>query len=131
VVYTVRRIAPPLKRRACFEVAGWDGLRWVVEGVFDTGAEAAGASRHVLGRRLGVQVTEEAFSDREGAFKRRVVFAEYRDGVQKPARHTAAAAVVTPRPRRKRSLAGADDVLYVAISALVISIISMVFSIAR
>ncbi len=128
---TVERIEPPLHRRAGFEVAGWDGLRWILEGIFDTGAEAAEAAKDVLGRRLGVKVTEEAFSDAEGVFKSRVVFTEYRDGLSKPERKPAGPAVVPPRPRRKRGLAGIDTVLYVAISALVISIVSMVFSIAR
>jgi len=126
----VERIDPPLNR-AGFEVAGWDGLRWVLEGIFDTGAEAAEAAKDVLGRRLGVKVTEEAFSDAEGVFKSRVVFTEYRDGLSKPERKPAGQAVVPPRPRRKRVLAGTDTVLYVAISALAISIVSMVFSIAR
>jgi len=56
----VERIEPPLHRRAGFEVAGWDGLRWILEGIFDTGAEAAEAAKKVLGRRLGVKVTEHA-----------------------------------------------------------------------
>jgi hypothetical protein len=128
----MERIDPPLHRRAGFEVAGWDGLRWVLEGVFDTSAEAAGAAKQVLGRRLGVKITEEAFSDAEGIFKSRVLFTEYRDGV-KPERKPAPApvAIVAPRARRKRYLAGTDSVLYIAISALVISILSMVLSIIR
>jgi hypothetical protein len=129
----MERIDPPLHRRAGFEVAGWDGLRWVLEGVFDTSAEAAGAAKQVLARRLGVKITEEAFSDAEGIFKSRILFTEYRDGVTKPERKSAAPPVVAPppRPRRKRYLAGTDGVLYVAISALVISILSMVFSVLR
>jgi hypothetical protein len=129
-VYTVKRMAPSLKRRAGFEVAGWDGRRWIVEGVFDTGSDAAGTAKHVLGRRLGVQVIEEAFSDQEGAFKRRVVFTEYRDGAR-PGHEPAATVGVAPRPPGKRPLAGTDDVLYVAISALVVSIVSLLFSIVR
>jgi hypothetical protein len=129
-VYTVKRVNPPPDRRAALEVAGWDGSRWVVEGVFDTGAEAAGASKHVLRRRLGVKVTEDSYNDREGIFKSRVVFTEYRDGVPKPDRRPAAA-IVTPQARSKQFPAGTDSVLYVAISALVISIIAMLFSIAR
>jgi hypothetical protein len=127
----MERIDPPPHRRAGFEVAGWDGLRWVLEGVFDTGAEAAGAAKQVLGRRLGVKITEETFSDAEGVFKSRILFTEYREGVVKPERKPAAVAVVAPRPRRKRFLAGTDTVLYVAISALAISIMSMVLSILR
>jgi hypothetical protein len=128
----MERIDPPLHRRAGFEVAGWDGLRWILEGVFDTSTEAAGAAKQVLGRRLGVKVTEEAFSDAEGIFRSRILFTEYRDGVMKPERKPAAPpVVVAPRPRRKRYLAGTDGVLYVAISALAISIISMVLSLIR
>jgi hypothetical protein len=127
----MERIDPPPHRRAGFEVAGWDGLRWVLEGVFDTGAEAAGTAKQVLGRRLGVKITEETFSDAEGVFKSRILFTEYRNGVVKPERKPAAVAVVAPRLRRKRFLAGTDTVLYVAISALVISIMSMVLSILR
>jgi hypothetical protein len=129
----VERIDLPLDRRAGFEVAGWDGLRWVLEGVFETSAEAAVAAKQVLARRLGVKITEEAFSEAEGVFKSRILFTEYRDGVVKPQRKPAAPAIVAPRPhpRRKRFLAGTDSVLYVAISALVISIMSMVFSILR
>lgn len=130
---TMERIDPPLHRRAGFEVAGWDGLRWVLEGVFETSAEAAGEAKHVLGRRLGVKITEEAFSDAEGVFKSRVLFTEYRDGVIKPERKPVApvAPVAAPRSRRKRYLASTDQVLYVAISALVVSIMSMVLSIIR
>lgn len=129
-MYTVRRIDPS-KRRAALEVAGWDGSRWVVEGVFDSGTEAAGASKHVLERHLGVKVTEDSLSDRDGTVKSRVVFTEYRDGVPKPDRHPAAAGVVVPQPRGKQFLAGTDGVLHVAISALVVSIISLIFSLAR
>ncbi len=96
-------IDPPLHRRASFEVTGWDGLRWVLEGVFDTGAEAAAEAKHVLARRLGVKVTEE----------------------------TLEIPVAKPPLPGKRSLAGTDAVLYVAISSLVISIAAMFFSIVR
>jgi hypothetical protein len=131
-VDTVEKALPPLHRRAGFEVAGWDGLRWVLEGVFDTGAEAAGEARHVLGRRLGVKVTEEVFNPSEGIFKSRVVFTEYRDGVLKPERKPAPEPpVVVPRARRRRLLAGADTVLYVAISSLVVSITALFFAIVR
>ena len=130
---TMERIDLPPHRRAGFEVEGWDGLRWVLEGVFETSAEAAGEAKLVLGRRLGVKITEEAFSDAEGVFKSRVLFTEYRDGVMKPERKPAppASAVIAPRARRKRFVASTDDVLYVAISALVVSIMSMVLSIIR
>src|SRR5947209_3083316 len=113
----MERIDPPLHRRAGFEVAGWDGLRWVLEGVFDTSAEAAGAAKQVLARRLGVKITEEAFSDAEGIFKSRILFTEYRDGVTKPERKSAPSPVVAappPRPRRKRYLAGTEGVLVAA-----------------
>ena len=123
---------PPLHRRAGFEVAGWDGLRWILEGVFDTAAEATGEAKHVLGRRLGVKVTEEVFSDNDGVFKSRVVFTEYRDGVLKPERKLVPEAPATPpRARRRRALAGADTVLYVAISSLVVSITALFFAIIR
>ena len=129
-MYTVRRIDSS-KRRAALEVAGWDGSRWVVEGVFDTGAEAAGASKHVLKRHLGVKVTEDSLSDRDGTVKSRVVFTEYRDGVPKPGPPPAAPAIAAPKPHGKQLLAGTDGVLHVAISALVVSIIALIFSVAR
>jgi hypothetical protein len=125
------RADPPLHRRAGFEVAGWNGLRWVLEGVFDTGADAAAEAKHVLGRRLGVKVTEESL-DADGIFKSRVIHSEYRDGVVKAERKPPPEiSVVKPPPPRKRSVAGTDAVLYVAISSLVISIAAMFFAIVR
>jgi len=41
-------IDPPLHRRASFEVTGWDGLRWVLEGVFDTGAGRNSRARYLM-----------------------------------------------------------------------------------
>lgn len=69
---------PPPHRRTGFEVAGWDGARWILEGVFESGAEAASQAKLVLTRRLGVKVTEEVFNAAEGVFKSRVVFTEFR-----------------------------------------------------
>jgi hypothetical protein len=124
------RIDPPLHRRASFEVTGWDGLRWVLEGVFDTGAEAAAEAKHVLARRLGVKVTEETL-DADGIFKSRVIHSEYRDGVKPERKPPPEIPVVKPPLLGKRSLAGTDAVLYVAISSLVISIAAMFLSIVR
>jgi hypothetical protein len=77
-------------------------------------------------------VTEEVFHPSEGIFKSRVVFTEYRDGVLKPERKPAPEPpVVVPRARRRRLLAGADTVLYVAISSLVVSITALFFAIVR
>ena len=129
---TAEKASPPLHQRAGFEVAGWNGLRWVLEGVFDTSAEAMAEAKHVLGRRLGVKVTEEIFNDPEGIFKSRVVFTEYRDGALKAERKPAPETpVATPRTHRRRFLVNANMVLYVAISSLVISIMAMFFSIVR
>lgn len=124
------RIDPPLHRRASFEVTGWDGLRWVLEGVFDTSTEAAAEAKHVLGRRLGVKVTEESL-DPEGIFKSRIIHSEYRDGVRPERKPPPEIPVAKPSLLGKRSLAGTDAVLYVAISSLVISIAAMFFSIVR
>lgn len=130
------KVNPPLHRRAGFEVAGWDGLRWILDGVFETSTEAAAEARHVLARRLGVKVTEEVFNEAEGIFKSRIIFTEYRDGVMKSERKpppTPPVAAVPQRPRKKRLFAGAgiDAVLYVAISSLVMSIMAMFLSIMR
>ena len=77
-------------------------------------------------------MTEEVFNQADGVFKSRVVFTEYRDGVLKPERKPAPEApAVAPRTRRRRLLAGADTVLYVAISSLVVSITALFFAIVR
>ena len=124
------RVDPPLHRRASFEVTGWDGLRWVLEGVFDTSAEATAEAKHVLARRLGVKVTEETL-DACGIFMSRVLHTEYRDGVKPERKPPAEIPVAKPPLLDKRSLAGTDAVLYVAISSLVISIAAMFLSIVR
>ncbi len=88
---TVEKTLLPAHGRSGFEVAGWDGVRWVLEGVFDTDAAP-----------------------------------------QKPERKPAAEAPSVPRYRPEPQRAtGTDTVLYVAISSLVISILAMVFAIAR
>jgi hypothetical protein len=124
------KVDPPLHRRASFEVTGWDGLRWVLEGVFDTGAEAAAEAKHVLARRLGVKLTEETL-DADGIFKSRVIHSEYRDGVKPERKPPPESSVAKPPLLGKRPLARTDAVLYVAISSLVISIAAMFFSILR
>ena len=128
---TVERIDLPPHRRTSFEVESWDGLRWVLEGAFETGVEAAAAAKRVLEHRLGVKVTEEGFSNAEGIFKSSVVFTEYRDDAPKPQHHPVPTPVIARDRHRERYLASTDAVLYVAISALVVSIISMIFSVAR
>jgi len=124
------RVDPPLHRRASFEVTGWDGLRWVLEGVFDTSAEAAAEAKHVLARRLGVKVTEETL-DASGIFMSRVIHSECRDGVKPERKPPPEIPVSKPPLLGKRSLARTDAVLYVAISSLAISIAAMFFSIVR
>jgi hypothetical protein len=111
-------------------VTGWDGLRWVLEGVFDTSAEATAEAKHVLARRLGVKVTEETL-DACGIFMSRVLHSEYRDGVKPERKPPPEIPLAKPPLLDKRSFAGTDAVLYVAISSLAISIAAMFFSIVR
>jgi hypothetical protein len=149
-VDTVEKPLLPAQGRSGFEVAGWDGVRWVLEGVFDTSVEAEREAKTVLSRRLGVKLTEEFFNAADGVFKSRVVLTEFRDGAPKPERRPAADGLTTlrdvaafPRPQPKTApsvvrvqpephrAASADTVLYIAISSLVISIMAMLFAIAR
>jgi hypothetical protein len=123
---------PPAHRRAGFEVAGWDGARWILEGIYDSGVEAATQAKVVLGKRLGVKVTQEVYNAVEGTFKGRVVFTEYRGDPPKSEKRKTAGPPTLARPRTPRELIGASDAaLYVAIGSLIVSIIAMVFSIMR
>jgi hypothetical protein len=122
----------PSSRRAGFEVAGWDGARWILEGVYDSGPEAASQAKAVLGRRLGVKVTQEVFNAAEGTFKGRVVFTEFRGEPPKSEKRKAPGAPPPARRRSTRDLIGGNDAsLYVAISSLLVSIAAMLFSLAR
>jgi hypothetical protein len=121
----------PVQRRAGFEVAGWDGTRWITEGVYDTGPAAATQAKLVLNRRLGVRITQEVFSPSEGLFKSRVIFTEFRGDPPKSEKRPA------PGPQRGRAglvstfAASSNATLYIAISSLVISILALIFSILR
>jgi hypothetical protein len=122
---------PPTYRRSGFEVASWDGTRWTLEGIFDSGPEAAQEARLLLVKRLGVKVTEEVFAEEEGVFKSRIVFTEYRDGAPRP-QGKPAAAPVRPRPRRVViQAAGNDNSMMVAITALAISVASLLLAMMR
>jgi hypothetical protein len=122
----------PVQRRAGFEVAGWDGTRWIAEGVYDNGPAAATQAKMVLSRRLGVKITQEVFSPSEGLFKSRVIFTEFRGDAPKSERPR-----VAPAPQRGRGgpvrsfAANRNAPLYIAISSLVISILALIFSILR
>lgn len=127
--------APPAHRRTGFEVAGWDGARWILEGIFESGAEAASQAKAVLGRRLGVKVTEEVFNPDEGVFKSRVVFTEFR-GPEPQAprldRKKSGEPMAPPRPStRPGLLAGRDMPLYLGIASLAVSIMALFFSLIR
>jgi hypothetical protein len=125
-------INPPAHRRAGFEVAGWDGARWILEGIYDSGAEAASQAKTVLGRRLGVKVTQEVFNAAEGTFKGRVVFTEFRGEPPKAERKKAPEPPAPTRHRTTRDLLGGDDAaLYVSISALVVAILALLCAIIR
>ena len=125
-------VTPSATRRAGFEVAGWDGARWILEGIYESGPEAATQAKAVLGRRLGVKVTQEVFNAAEGTFKSRVVFTEFRGDPPKSERRKPAGAPPSQRGRSTRDLMGGNDAaLYVAISSLVVSIAAMLFSLAR
>jgi hypothetical protein len=122
----------PVQRRAGFEVAGWDGTRWITEGVYEDGPAAAMQAKLVLSRRLGVKITQEVFSPSEGLFKSRIIFTEFRGEPPKSEKPRAA-----PGPQRARSgpvstfATSSNAALYVAISSLAISILALIFSILR
>jgi hypothetical protein len=134
-VVQAKQIHPPAHRRTGFEVAGWDGARWILEGVFESGAEAASQAKLVLARRLGVKVTEEVFNAAEGVFKSRVVFTEFRgsetsprpDKTKRPVEH-----VVATRPAPPRGIFDSKDMpLHLGIASLLISILALIFSLIR
>lgn len=122
----------PAQRPAAFEVAGWDGARWIAEGVYDSGPEAASQAKDIFARRLGVKITQEVFNAGEGVFKSRVVFTEFRG---EPPRSEKRHAPEPRPPARRRSvdtlLRGSNAPLYVAIASLIISIVALSFSIMR
>jgi hypothetical protein len=122
------RLDPSPYRRSGFEVASWDGTRWTLEAIYDSGAEAAQVARRLLEKRLGVKVMEEIFAEDEGVFKSRIVLAEYRDGVTRPRKPTAPG---TTRPQRVFIQAGNDNAMMVAISALAISVASLLLAMMR
>jgi hypothetical protein len=131
----------------------WDGTRWTLEGIYDTGLEATQEARHLLllGKRLGVKVTQEIFAEEEGVFKSRIVLTEYRDGVVgvQPGKDEAAAPyrdgaarlqqrkeeaahAVRPRPRRVViQAANNDNSMMVSITALAISVASLLLAMMR
>jgi hypothetical protein len=155
------KVIPSSRRRAGYEVAGWDGVRWVLEGVFESGPEAAYQAKQVLARRLGVRVTQEVFSEADGVFKSRVLFTEFRDPSAKATAPAAAPAPPPPAaaapparpvfhplprpvspaapraPRPASRGAGApkvesrDTAIIIAISSLAISIATMLLSLMR
>jgi hypothetical protein len=123
---------PTAYRRAGFEVAGWDGTRWILEGIYESGVEAATQAKLVLGKRLGVKVTQEVYNPAEGTFKGRVVFTEYRGEPPKTEKKKTAGPPPRAHQRSARELLGGSDAaLYVAISSLIVSIMALVFSILR
>jgi hypothetical protein len=146
--------APPAYRRSGFEVVSWDGTRWTLEGIYDTGLEATQEARHLLqlGKRLGIKVTQEIFAEEEGVFKSRIVLTEYRDGVAgllQPRKEEAAPAyrdgaarlsqrkeeaelAARPRPRRVVIQAASNDnSMMVSITALAISVASLLLAMMR
>ena len=125
---------PPAHRRTGFEVAGWDGSRWLLEGVFDSGAEAASQAKLVLARRLGVRVSEEVFNAAEGVFKSRVVFTEFRGAETAPRaerRKPAEPAAAVRAPVPPSLLAHKDAPLHLGIASLAISILALLFALLR
>ena len=135
------KLDPPPYRRSGFEVASWDGARWTLEGIYDSAPDASHEARHLLGKRLGVKVTEEVFAEDEGVFKSRIIFTEYRDGAARPQRKlelgpmsapTHAATPVLPRPQRVVIQAASNDSsMMVAIAALAISVASLLLALMR
>jgi hypothetical protein len=132
-VQATQKAFPPAHRRTGFEVAGWDGARWILEGVFDSGAEAASQAKLVLARRHGVRVTEEVFNAAEGVFKSRVVFTEFRGPEpQAPSAIKKKPDAVPPRSsRRSELLAGGETALYLSAAALAVSVLALFFSLVR
>ncbi len=121
----------PAQRRAGFEVTGWDGTRWLAEGVYDNGRAAATQAKEVLARRLGVRITQEVFSPSEGLFKSRVIFTEFRGDPPKSASRPAREKPPVHQSTVGALLTGRNTTLYVAISSLIISIMALIFSIMR
>ncbi len=120
------------ERRGSFEVAGWDGARWILEGVFESGVEAATEAKAVIQRRLGVKVTEEVFNADEGTFKSRIVFTEYR---QDPPQKADPKKKPEPAPKKRVGQAGAAGsegvALYISVASLSVSILALFFSLLR
>ena len=113
-------------------MAGWDGTRWIAEGVYHSGPAAAIQAKDLLARRLGVRITQEVFDAAEGVFKSRVVFTEFRgDSPKSEKRHPSEARPLARRNSVETLLGGSNAPLYVAITSLIISILAMIFSIMR
>jgi hypothetical protein len=122
----------PAHRRASFEVTGWDGARWIAEGVYDDGPAAASQAKAVLARRLGVRITQEVFNPSEGMFKSRVVFTEFRGEAPKSEKkQTHIPKLPVRRGRLSMLLGSGNAALYVATASLIISILALIFSILR
>lgn len=124
------------RRRTGFEVSGWDGTRWIMEGIFETAVEAASEAKLLLGRRLGVKVTEEVFSDSAGTYKSRVVYTEYREGAVRPQKRSNEPAAGAPPAKQgntrgaTRALSG-DVALLASVTALAISVAALLLSLMR
>ena len=129
-------IPPPL-RRGGYDVAGWDGARWVPQGTFDSGAEAAAKAQLVLAEQQGVRVSQDVFDEDEGVFKSRVIFTEYRDAAapERPAAAPPAARPADPAPRRRAGLAPrapADrTAVVIASAALAVAILTLILTLLR
>jgi hypothetical protein len=121
----------PVQRRAGFEVAGWDGTRWIAEGVYDDGPAAATQARVVLNKRLGVKITQEVFSPSEGLFKSRVIFTEFRGDPPKSEKRPVREVQPARRGAVNTFLASRNAALYIAMSSLVISILALIFAVLR
>jgi hypothetical protein len=134
----------PASNRSGFEVASWDGARWLVEGIYETGAEAASEAKALLSRRPGVRVTQEVFNAQDGTFKSRVVFSEFRDSArgegamraERAERRRAPAEVpvapaAAPRISLMALLKNIDAPLYVSIASLTLSAAALLVAVFR
>jgi hypothetical protein len=125
----MQTIAAPARNPSVFELASWDGMRWQLEGIFESNAEASAEAKQLLGRRQAVKVTEEYFNEKDGLFKSRVVLTEYRDGArpvrsrprQPPPAQRRVVQVVPPAAKSTSN----DLSFYFSCIALVVSLASL------
>jgi hypothetical protein len=128
-----------VQRGPGFEVAGWDGERWQLVGVFPSQADAIVQAKAALVRRaaINVRVTEERFSEGDGVFKSRVVFAQQRDEIPEAAglppmpTRGKKQSTLTALSRFEKGRSISAPIALLAGAALVVSIVNLALLLAR